>query len=862
MKIYGLTDEEVSQNRLKYGSNEIIKTKSNPFIKLLLESLGDPMIKILLIVLAIKFVFLFAQNDWFETLGIIIAIFLASFISSISEYGSNKAFESLLTKNNTYQVKVKRNNLIKLIPINEIVKDDIVYLKNGDIVPADGIIIDGEVYVDESCINGESVETLKKQYINEINEKNKLYKGTIITNNECIIKITSVGNNTLYGKIALELQETSADSPLKIRLRHLAKIISRIGYIGAFLVFFSYLFSEIIIKNNFDINKIILLINNLPVFIEILIHGLTLAITIIIVSVPEGLPMMVALVLSTNMKKMIKQNVLVRKMVGIETAGSLNYLLTDKTGTITNGKMSVIGIINCEGKIYTNEVELSTNNYYYNLIGNSIILNNDCSISENQLISGNSTDKALFSFMKYISSETVVTKKTFSSSTKYSSITTENATYFKGASEIIISKCTSYLDSNNKVVLLKNKELINNQMIKYMNKGYRILTLAMNLKNSDLNNLTYLGFVILKDDIRKEAKAGIELIKKAGINIIMITGDSIDTALYIAKEVNLYNQNDICLTSGEFNNYQDEEIKKMLPNIKIIARAKPNDKSRLVKIIEDTGLVVGMTGDGINDAPALKKASVGFAMGSGTEVAKEASDIIILDDNIKSIGLSILYGRTIFKNIRKFIIFQLTMNICAMSLSIIGPFIGISTPVTSMQMLWINMIMDTLAGLAFSYEEPELKYMNENPKVKNEPIINKYMYNEIIFTGSYSALLCLLFLKLPFFHTLIRTENHNKYFMTAFFALFVFMGIFNAFNTRTDKFNLFYHLKNNLMFIIVFFLVSIIQIIFIYFGGNTFRTYGLKISELLKVIIIAISVIPIDFIRKYYFIKHHLNEGI
>lgn len=844
----GLTDEEVVKSRNKYGSNEIKKTNNNSFFKLLLESLGDPMIKILLIVLGIKVVFLFAEFDWFETLGILIAIFIASLISTISEYGSNKAFQKLLENNNQKMVKVKRNGKLCLISINDIVVSDIVYLNNGDYIPADGEIIDGSILIDESSINGESRETYKDSKLS--GEKRKVYKGTIVTSGECIVKVCTVGVNTLFGKIAKEVQEKSSDSPLRIRLKHLASIISKIGYVGAFLVFFSYLFSSIVIANNFNLNLIIGCVSNVSLMIDYVIYALTLAVTIIIVSVPEGLPMMVALVLSTNMKKMIKKNILVKKMVGIETAGSLNVLLTDKTGTLTNGKLSVYGIINYQDKLFNNDVELYKYHKYYNIVGNSIVLNNDAVISDNKIINGNSTDKALISFMNYISDEKIIKKESFDSYKKYSLVETNNYIYYKGAPEVLIPKCKYYLNNDVEDSHV-DFDYLNRVIAKYMHKGYRVISLCY--KNKSNNNVVYVGSVLLKDEIRKDAKEGIKLIKSSGVKMIMVTGDSLDTALFISKELNLLNDDDIYLTSSDLSLMSDDEIKSKINKIKVVARAKPHDKSRLVKIIKEMNLVVGMTGDGINDAAALKKCDVGFAMGSGTDVAKEASDIVILDDNINSISMAILFGRTIFKNIRKFIIFQLTMNICAMSLSIIGPFIGISTPVTVMQMLWINMIMDTLAGLAFAYEEPLLSYMDEKPKSKNEPIINKYMYEEIVFTGLYSSLLCILFLKIPFVKSLIRYDVNDKYFLTAFFALFVFMGIFNAFNTRTNKYNLFYGIKNNKVFLIIFMLVAIMQIYFIYYGGIIFRTYGLNLKELLIVLGLAFSVVPVDLFRKFIF---------
>ena len=424
------------------------------------------------------------------------------------------------------------------------------------------------------------------------------------------------------------------------------------------------------------------------------------------------------------------------------------------------------------------------------MVGNCCILNNDAVISDNNIINGNSTDKALIKFFSFVSQEKVVKKESFSSDKKYCSVETDRFIYYKGAPEVILSKCKKVYNNKNINILE-----INNMLSKYMHRGYRIISIAYSNKYS--GDLIYLGSILLKDEIRKDAYEGVSLIKNAGIDIIMVTGDSFDTALYIGKELKIFNDGDLCLSSLELELMSDDEISNIIGKLKIVARAKPNDKSRLVRIIKNKNLVVGMTGDGINDAAALKKCDVGFAMGSGSDVAKEAADIVILDNNIKSISMAILFGRTIFKNIRKFIIFQLTVNMCAMSLSIIGPFIGISTPVTVMQMLWINMIMDTLASLAFAYENPNIKYMSELPKTKKEPIINRYMYKEIFITGTYSSLICFLFLKLSFFKEYIRYDIDNKYFLTAFFTLFVFIGIFNAFNARTNSLNIFKDILEN-----------------------------------------------------------------
>lgn len=684
--------------------------------------------------------------------------------------------------------------------------------------------------------------------------------------------VTQVGDKTVYGSLALEIQEKQPESPLKIRLRGLAKVISRIGYIGAGLVSFSYLFSVIVINNNFDLNKIINTVTNFKIMFEYIIYALTLSVTIIVVAVPEGLPMMITLVLSSNMKRMLKNNVLVRKLVGIETAGSINLLLTDKTGTITKGKLEVTSIITGDLKKYSNHLEIEPYKKLANYLDMSMVINNASKLdNNNNVIGGNITDRALLKFCnKKYTNINIVNSIPFNSTNKYA-ITIikhdkKNIALIKGAQEKILPYCKYYIDQNGSKKPLLNQNKIKTVIKEETLKGSRVLLLAINDNINSLNyisNLALVGIVLIKDEIRKEAIEGLNLVKNAHIETIMITGDSKETAIAIGKEINLIqNKNDLVLTSHDLNKLSDEEVSKILPNIKVIARALPSDKSRLVKIAQSNNLVVGMTGDGVNDAPALKKCDVGFAMGSGTEVAKSAADIVIMDDNILSISKAILFGRTIFKSIRKFIIFQLTVNICALTISIIGPFIGINTPITIIQMLWINMIMDTLAGLAFSFEPPLNEYMNEYPKQKDEAIINKYMYTEILITGFYSALICILFLKLPIVRTIIRVEDNYKYLMTAYFALFIFISIFNAFNARTKRINLLSNLTKNIVFLITFILIIIIQIYLIYFGGDLFRTYGLTSLEFIFVIILAFSVIPFDMIRKIIIKKKKLHNHV
>ncbi len=873
--ISGLSDKEVIKNREKYGSNDITSKSNNTFISLLINALKDPIIKILLIALGIKVIFLFKDFDWYETVGIMLAIFIATTISTLSEYGSEKAFTKMQEEASKIKCRVLRNNKVVEIKIDEVVVNDIVLLASGDKVPADGVIISGEVSVDESSLNGESKEIYKEEITNNNNvpsEKNKLYRGTTIYSKEAIMKVMQVGENTIYGKLAKELQEAKPDSPLKLRLTKLAGVISKIGYIGSFLVSFSYLFSVIVLNNNFDMSKIVATLTDYPYMISQLLYALTLCVTIIVVAVPEGLPMMITLVLSSNMKRMLKNNVLVRKLTGIETAGSINILFTDKTGTLTYGNLEVTSFMNGDLREYKSIADFP-NNKYLEIVKKSIIYNNSATYDpeKDEVIGGNTTDKSLIKFIREEKKENVKVLKTipFNSKNKYSVTQIKDdqevINLVKGAPEKLLDKCHYFYDSLGNRVRLTKRERINAEIEKATKKGIRVLLLGVNKSEfiNAIDELILVGIVFIKDEVRKETKEGINLVRDAHIQTVMITGDNKETAMAIGKEIGLIEKDsDLIITSSDLARMDDDEVKSILPRLRIVARSLPSDKSRLVRIAQSMNLVVGMTGDGVNDAPALKRADVGFAMGSGTEVSKEASDIVILDDNFLSISKAILFGRTIFKSIRKFIIVQLTINMCAISLSIVGPFIGIETPVTVIQMLWVNMVMDTLAGLAFAYEPPIIEYMREMPKKKDEAIINKYMVSEILFTGLYSAILCICFLKLPLIRNLFRPSIDDIYLMTAFFGLFIFIDIFNSLNARTSRLNLLANIWQNKVFILIMTFIVFVQIILIYYGGALFRTSGLTFKEFIIMLVFASSVVPIDFLRKLIYKKHNPNMGV
>lgn len=886
-KYFGLSKSEVENSRKQHGDNQIKTGKRKTFLSKYLESFGDPTIKILLVALGLNLIFFIRNFNWFETIGIAVAIILATFVSSISEYGSQLAFEKLIQEAQKIKCKVVREGEVTELLVTEVVVGDIIKLESGDKIPADGFLIEGSIDLDQSALNGETKEARKEALYKEIknidislSNPNCLFNGSIVCEGEGLMLVQTVGDNTYYGKLAHELQEDANDSPLKQRLNEVAKTISHYGYLGALFILIASLFKSIIIDNGYNIISITTYFSNPYIVIGDILKAVTLAITIIVVAVPEGLPVMITVVLSSNMKKMIKDNVLVRKLVGIETAGSLNILFTDKTGTLTKGKLSVNSFISGENSYYNDIYKLKEEKKLWKLIYLSCVYNNSAELGYNgrsrTALGGNTTDRALLNFAAtYPLMDINIQKRSsipFNSKNKYS-LTEINGdmklTLIKGAPEKILPYCSFYYDTKGNKIEFIDIFKINKTIKDMSSKGIRIIALATSDKKSEnllrgFNELTLVGIIGIKDEVRENVKRSVKEVIDAGVQVVMMTGDGKDTAAAIAIEAGLITEplEDSIITSSELNTLSDEEVIKLLPSLRVIARALPSDKTRLIRLSQSMGLVAGMTGDGINDAPALKKADVGFSMGSGTEIAKEASDIVILDDNFLSIGRAILYGRTIFKSIRKFIIFQLSINVCAVLISLIGQFIGIEHPITVIQMLWVNMVMDTLAGLAFAGEPPLPEYMEENPKAKDEKIINSYMENQIFFSGIYTTILCILFLKLPNIFNIFRFSPTDNFFMTGFFALFMFCAIFNCLNARTQRLNLLSHLWKNKSYVIVIAFVTLVQLFLLYNGGDVFRTYGLTTKEFFVVLSMSFTVIPFDLMRKSILRLRHSKEEV
>ncbi len=872
----GLSDNAVSESRKFYGANVVTAQEAEGFFDKLRTNLKDPIIVILIVALAVT-VFLAAMGfaPWYEGLGIAFAVVMATLIATWSEYSNENEFQRLLEEASKVKVKVFRNSTMVEILIDDLVVNDLVLLQPGDTVPADGYLLTGEIELNESALTGES-ETVKKtggadEKHSEAEEKYEMSRAALVVDGEAVMKVLEVGDKTKYGVTLKEL--TSAEtrpSPLQEKLATLGRQISRFGYVGALFIAFSFMFNHIFLEGG---GWEIYFSKPAPEIIYHIVTAIILAIIIIVVAVPEGLPMMIAVVLSMNMRKLLKAKVLVRKLLGIETSGSLTILFTDKTGTLTQGKLTVSELLLGNAEHFQSYKDIPENlreTVSFALRNNTPALIDTGDPENPKIVGANPTGQALLRFLgEDLAKQDDVKVKInipFNSTYKFSATQVEgsqNLTMVKGAAEIVLDGCTHYLDVNGKKVEL-DSEKIKKEMLGLSKRAMRLIGLAVSNQNLGKENvlpsdLTLVGIFGLRDEMRKESKTAVETVRRAGIQVVMITGDAKDTAQAIAREVGiLEKEKALVLTSKELNEISDEELIKILPDLRVVARALPADKNRLVKLAKSMNWVVGMTGDGVNDAPAVKNADVGFSMGDGTDMTKESSDIVILDNNFISLTNAVRYGRTLLKSIRKFLIFQLTVNVAAILVAFLGPFFGIDLPLTMTQLLWVNIVMDTLAAFAFSGEAALKRYMNEKPIPKDESLISGDMWSAILIDGIFMASISIYFLTSDFVAGLFVCDavrcpdpELNLVLLTGFFGFFVFMNNFNKFNARTEGLNLFEHITENRNFLVVVILIFFLQTTFTYFGGEVLRTVGLTLEEWFYVLAFAITIIPLDLTRKF-----------
>lgn len=881
MKFNGLTDKEVEASRRQYGTNEIPDSEPTTFWQEFKETFGDPMIRILLAIAALMIVmFFFGYAEIYEPLGTIVAVLIVAVVSAKTGVASDTKYRELKDSTEKDKCKVYRNGLVTVIDVDDVVTGDKVLLQSGDKIPADGILVSGSLRVDNSALNGEA-EECKKTAAEEgfelaedmtgdtFVDAHSLFRGAVVFDGEGVLDVRRVGLKTMMGKMAEEMQEDEPDSPLKVKLAKLAKQISTFGYIGAIVIAVLY-FAYFIITAGGPAEFFALGVQEV---ITKIVEAVSLAVVIIVCAVPEGLPLMISLVLMQNTSKMLDHNVLVRKAEGIETAGSLNILFSDKTGTITKGMLEVVDFFTADGNSIEIS-ELSKHSQVKGLVDLAIGKNTQSMFdSSHRVIGGNATDQAL---MKFIGEQTflalqsnqdcaVTESQGFNSANKFSQARIESLgkTFYKGAPEKLLAAAKYYLDESGRVEKI-DQDVLNRKIDELASKAMRVLAFGYSQKpmveNAINDDVVIIGLVGIRDDVRAEAREAILQVQNAGIQVVMITGDRLETAVAIAKDAGLLkDKSDRALSSAQLNEMSDEEVKAIIPHIRVIARALPTDKSRMVRLCQEMNLVVGMTGDGVNDSPALKRADVGFAMGSGTEAAKEAGKIVILDDNFKSIKDAIWYGRTIYHNILKFCKFQLVINVAAVVVSAIAPFFGVEEPLKVTHLLFVNLVMDGLGAIMLGNEPALKKYMSEKPRRRDESIVSRSMMAQIITMGAWLTAVSFVYLKVPFFRGLFETDEQH---LTGYFVLFIVSALFNGFNVRDDGFGIFKGLNENTGFLKVFFAIIAVQFLIVNAAviplapfqwiGNMFSCVPFGIKGWVAVILLAVTMIPVDLVRKLF----------
>ena len=865
----GLTSAEVEASRKEHGPNSIPEAEPETFWQLFLEGFQDPMIRILCVIAVIMFgMYLVGESDWYEPVGTIIAILLVNFVSARTGVANDRAYRDLKASQKKDTVKVIRDGVVKVIEADDVVVGDVILLQSGDKILADGILAEGALSVDNSALNGEAEECPKTEAPegfaipetitgDTFVDAHSLFRGATVLDGEGYMVVQKVGLATMMGKMAKDMEDKEPDSPLKVKLNKLAGQISVFGYVGAIVIALAYFIHFVMLSGGLSAY---LATGGIAILGDVM-NAIAIAITIIVCAVPEGLPLVIALVLMQNTGKLLKVNVLVRKSIGIETAGSLNILFSDKTGTITKGQLEVVEFFDGCGRTTDIAAAPKMAEALHLSIGkNTGALFDD----QHNVVGGNMTDQAL---LKFLGEDTfralaaredceIGAQQDFNSANKFSQayLPGQGRTFYKGAPERLLAKAKKCLDAQGNEVPI-DEAALNAKIDALANRAMRVLAFGYSrqplVRDEIHDDLVLIGLVGIRDDVRPEAREAIEEVQKAGIQVVMITGDRRETAMAIAREANLYHGGDeLVLTSAELAKMSDDEVKKIIPRIRVISRALPTDKSRMVRLCQELNLVVGMTGDGVNDSPALKRADVGFAMGSGTEVAKEAGKLVILDDNFNSIKNAIWYGRTLYINILKFCKMQLVINLAAVFVSAISPFLGIESPLKVTHLLWINLCMDSLASLMFAGEPALKKYMRMKPRRRDESIISKPMAIQILIMSIWLTIISLAWFLVPVFRSCFATDAQ---WYTGFFCMFVFSFMVNAFNVRSDGLNVFEHIGENKRFIHIWLAIMAVQIILVSIGGvigEIFSCQRFGLQGWIAVILMALTMYPVDLIRK------------
>lgn len=862
----GLTDEEVLQSREQHGDNLLTPPKRPSLWRLYLEKFEDPVVRVLLVAAVFSLIISVIENEYAETIGIIAAILLATGIGFFFEYDANKKFDLLNAVNEETLVKVVRNGKVQEVPRKDIVVGDLVILETGEEIPADGELVEAiSLQVNESNLTGEPVigkTIIEEDFDDEATyASNWVMRGTTVVDGHGAMKVQRVGDATEIGKVARQsTEETLEPTPLNIQLTKLANLIGKIGFTVAGLAFVIFFVKDVLLY--FDFAALNGWHEWLPVF-ERTLKYFMMAVTLIVVAVPEGLPMSVTLSLALNMRRMLSTNNLVRKMHACETMGAITVICTDKTGTLTQNLMQVH-----EPNFYSlKKGSLLAADDMSALIAEGISANSTAFLEEvgegeKPKGVGNPTEVALLlwlngqgrNYLELREQAMVLDQLTFSTERKFmatlvqSPVVGKKVLYVKGAPEIVLGKCKEVILDGKRVDAVEYRSTVESQLVNYQNMAMRTLGFAFKIVDDSevndcvalvsANDLNFLGVVAISDPIRPDVPAAVNKCQSAGISIKIVTGDTPGTATEIARQIGLWDpatdteRNRI--TGTEFAALSDEEALDRVLDLKIMSRARPTDKQRLVQLLQQKGAVVAVTGDGTNDAPALNHAQVGLSMGTGTSVAKEASDITLLDDSFNSIGTAVMWGRSLYKNIQRFIVFQLTINFVALLIVLLGAVIGTELPLTVTQMLWVNLIMDTFAALALASIPPSESVMRDKPRRSDDFIISKAMRANILGVGS-----VFLAILLGMIHVFEQSaEGMSVRHLTIFFTFFVMLQFWNLFNARvfgtTDS--AFKGLSKSYGMELIVFAILAGQFLIVQFGGAVFRTEPLNWQTWLLII--------------------------